>query len=323
MEVEAASPVEIGQLLQNVGNTPLVELKLARDYGARLFAKLESVNPGGSIQDRPAARIILQALADGRFEDGRGLLDCVSGNAGISLAMLGAAAGIAVTLVIAGHASQEQIDRMAAHGAQLVVMDPLAEHADAIAEAERLADAFPTRYWRCDQRRNPANWQSHYYGTAVEMLKQLAQTPSPLPDAFVTGVDTGGTLTGMGRRLREASSNIHIAVVVPQGFPGIESLKPLGQLNDVAPALFHQYLIHERIPVTLEQARLTCRRLAKEGLFVGPSSGAYVYGALKLAATGRYRNIVTVLPDTGERYTSTGMWHREWRAGAASRELKE
>jgi len=310
MEAETASPIETGQLLHNVGNTPLVELKLARDYGARLFAKLESTNPGGSIKDRPAARMILQAHADGRFDDGRGVLDCVAGNAGISMAMMGAATGIDVTLVVSGHASQEQIDRMAAHGAELVIMDPLADEADALAATQRLADDFPSRYWRCDQRRNPANWQSHYYGTAAEALKQLGQTSTPLPDAFVTGVDTGGTLTGMGRRLREASPSIHIAVVVPQGFPGIEGLMPLGHLTENAPSLFHQYLIHERISVTSEQARQTCRRLAREGLFVGPSSGAYVYGALKLAATGKYMNILTVLPDTGERYTSTGMWHR-------------
>lgn len=309
VEMDAASPAA-ASLLQGVGNTPLIELRLAQRYGAHVFAKLECVNPGGSYKDRPAARMILQAMADGRFDEGRGLLEWVSGNAGISLAMLGAAMGIDVTLVVSGHASQEQLDRMAAHGAELIIMDPLADFAAAAAEARRLADAFPARYWLCDQARNPANWQAHYYGTAAETLRQLSQTSSSLPDALVVGVDTAGTLTGMGRRLREANPGIRIAVAVPEGFPGIEGLKPLGQLNEVAPALLTQSLIHESIPVTLEKSREVCRQLAKEGLFVGPSSGAYVYGALKLAAQGQYANIVTILPDTGERYTSTGMWHR-------------
>ncbi len=302
------------QLLDSVGNTPLVEIKLVREAASnvRLFAKLESVNPGGSIKDRPVARMLLEAMADGRFEGGRRLLDSSSGNAGISYAMLGAALGIPVSIVVPGNASRERLARIAAHGAELIVTDPQQGYDFTLREARRLADEHPDKYWLCDQYGNPANWQAHFYGTAAEILWQLTHYAGTLPDAFVAGVGTGGTLTGAGRRLRVARPDIHIAAVIPETFPGIEGLKPLGQPDDIVPANLDQSLIHERIPVTVEEALAVCRRLAREGLHVGPSSGAFVYGALKLAATGKYRTIVTVLPDTGERYVSTGMWGEQY-----------
>lgn len=298
------------QLLDSVGNTPLVEIMLVREVSdnVRLFAKLESMNPGGSIKDRPVARMLMQAMDDGRFEGGRSLLDSSSGNAGISYAMLGAALGIPVTIVVPGNASRERLERIAAYGAELVITDPLEGYDFALREAQRLAREFPEKYWLCDQYANPANWQAHFYGTAVEILWQIAHYAGTLPDAFVAGVGTGGTLTGAGRKLREARPDLHIAAVIPETFPGIEGLKPLGQPDDIVPAILDQSLIHERIPVTLDEALAVCRRLAREGLYVGPSSGAYVHGALKLAASGKYRTIVTVLSDTGERYVSTGMW---------------
>ena len=121
---------------------------------------------------------------------------------------------------------------------------------------------------------------------------------------------TGGTLTGAGRALREANPRVHIAAVIPEAFPGIEGLKPLGEPGDIVPAILDESLIDERIAVTLDEALAQCRRLAEQGLFVGPSSGAFVHGALLLAARGRFRSIVTVLSDGGERYGSTGMWRR-------------
>lgn len=300
------------QLLEKVGNTPLIELQLVRSAasGVRLFAKLESLNPGGSIKDRPVARMLTHAIAEGRFEGGRRLLDSSSGNAGISYAMLGAALGIPVSIVVPGNASRERQERIAAHGAELIITDPLEGYDFALREAHRLAAEQPERYWLCDQYGNAANWQAHYFGTGGEILDQLAATVGRLPDAFVAGVGTGGTLTGVGRRLHEAYPGIHIAAVIPETFPGIEGLKPLGQPNDIVPAILDQSLIHERIPVTLDQALAVCRELAHEGLFVGPSSGAYVHGALRLAAEGKYRIIATVLSDTGERYVSTEMWSR-------------
>jgi cysteine synthase B len=299
-------------LLGCVGHTPLVELRLARHggRGARIFAKLESVNPGGSIKDRPVARMLVEALADGRFAGGRRLLDSSSGNAGISYAMLGAALGIAVTVVVPGNASPERLERIAAHGAQLLITDPLEGYDFALREAQRLAREQPDRYWHCDQYGNPANWRAHHDGTGAEILAQMLSATAAPPDAFVAGVGTGGTLTGVGRALREARPDLHIAAVIPETFPGIEGLKPLGHPGDIVPAILDPSLIDERIPVTLDEAIALCAELAGEGLFVGPSSGAFVHGALRLAASGRFRSIVTVLSDTGERYVTTGMWRR-------------
>ena len=175
-------------------------------------------------------------------------------------------------------------------------------------EAHRLAAEEPERYWYCDQYSNDDNWRAHYAETAAEMLAQLAAYIGETPDAFVAGVGTGGTLTGVGRRLREARPDVHVAAAIPETFPGIEGLKPLGHPGDIVPALLDQSLIDERIPVSLDEALACCRRLVREGLFVGPSSGAFVHAALKLAVSDKYRTIVTLLSDTGERYVSTGMW---------------
>ncbi|WP_333840908.1 PLP-dependent cysteine synthase family protein [Pelomicrobium sp.] len=310
MKPERPQALDSHPLLARIGGTPLVEIQLAREMGVRLFAKLESVNPGGSIKDRPVARMLRQAVAEGRFVGGRRLLDSSSGNAGISYALLGAALGIPVTLVVPGNASEERLARIAAHGAELILTDPLEGYDFALREAKRLAQTHPERYWYCDQYSNPENWRAHYETTGREILKQLAQQGLGPPDAFVAGVGTGGTITGVGRRLKEARPDAYVAAVIPETFPGIEGLKPLGHPGDIVPAILDEPLIDQRIPVTLEEAVSLCRRLAREGLFVGPSSGAYVHGALQLAATGRFRILVTVLNDTGERYVSTGMWKR-------------
>ena len=299
-------------LLSAIGNTPLVEIDLVTEVSAnvRLFAKLESVNPGGSIKDRPVSRMLRDAISAGRFENGRRLLDSSSGNAGISYAMLGAALGVPVTIVVPGNASQERLDRIAAHGAELIITDPIEGYDFALREAHRLAEENPQRYWHCDQYSNEGNWRAHYDGTASEILKQAAKLTGEIPDAMVAGVGTGGTITGVGRRLRDANPDIHIAAVIPETFPGIEGLKPLGHPGDIVPAILDQTLINQRISVTIDDAVDVCRKLVRQGLFVGPSSGAFVYAALKLATSGKHRNIVTFLNDTGERYVSTGMWKK-------------
>ncbi len=293
-----------------IGHTPLIELELGTELprGTRLYAKLESVNPGGSIKDRPVAYMLQEAVRAGRFAGGRRLLDSSSGNAGISYALLGASLGVPITIVVPGNASRERLDRIAAHGAELILTDPIKGYDHALEEAHRLADRFPERYWYCDQYSNPGNWRAHYEGTGAEILAQLGDLAGGPPDALVAGVGTGGTLTGVGRRLREVNPKLHILAVIPERFPGIEGLKPLGQPDDIVPAILDQSLIGERTEVSSEEAQAMCLRLAALGLFVGPSSGAFVHGALQLAGSGRYRNIVTVLSDTGERYGSTGMW---------------
>jgi cysteine synthase B len=299
-------------LLAAVGRTPLVELELPHELGrgARLFAKLESVNPGGSIKDRPVARMLMRALAAGKLSGGRRLLDASSGNAGIAYALFGAALRVPVTLVVPANASAERLARIEAHGAELHLTDPLEGYDAALREARRLARAEPGRYWHCDQYANEDNWRAHYEGTGAEILSQVRDLAGLVPDALVCGVGTGGTLTGVARRLREANPTLRVVTVIPEVFPGIEGLKPLGSPGDLAPPILDARLIHERVTMSLDQAAEAARTLAREGLFVGPSSGAHVRAALDPAARRGARVIVTILPDSGERYVSTGLWSR-------------
>ncbi|MFQ5937855.1 MAG: PLP-dependent cysteine synthase family protein [Acidiferrobacterales bacterium] len=310
---QTTSGIATPDLVVNIGNTPLIELEVTSGPapGVRLFAKLETSNPGGSLKDRPVAAMIKQAMVDGRFKGGRRLLDSSSGNAGIAYAMIGAAMGIPVTIVVPGNASQERLERIAAYGAELIITDPIEGYDFALREAKRLAQAHPERYWYCNQYSNAANWRAHYEGTGQEILEQVMERTGAIPDAFVAGVGTGGSITGIGRRLRETRADTYIASVIPDRFPGIEGLKPLGQPEDIVPEILDEPLIDERIPISSEDAVVMCRELAQRGIFVGPSSGAYVQAALQVAACGRYRTIVTLLCDSGERYSSTGLWRRE------------
>lgn len=301
---------QLPPLVNAVGNTPLIELSYLEGVPkhTRLFAKLETANPNGSLKDRPVARMITNAIAAGHLDGDRRLLDSTSGNAGIAYAAFGAALGVGVTLVVPGNASRERIDRIRAHGAEIILTDPIEGYDFAIQEAHRLADLEPTRYWYCNQYDNPNNWQAHYRGTGQEIIEQLEKNSFAPPDAFVCGVGTGGSITGVGRRLREANPDTTIVAVVPETFPGIEGLKPLGHPGDFVPGILDQSLFGESMIVTIEESLQWCERLAREGIFVGPSSGAYVHAAVTVAATARHRRIVTILCDTGDRYFSTGMW---------------
>ena len=296
-------PPRARRLLAAVGKTPLVELDMGSDLpaGTRLFAKLESTNPGASIKDRPVARMMLQALRRGDLANGRRLLDSSSGNAGIAYAQFGALLGIPVTLVVPGNASRERLQRIRAYGAELVLTDPFEGYDFAVATARRLADEHPETYWYSNQYANDDNWRAHFETTGVEILQQVEEATGGPPDAFIAGVGTGGTLTGIGRRLRQRHPGVHIGAIVPEIFPGIEGLKPLGQPGDMVPEILDEDLIDSRHAVTVEHAALQCRRLAEQGLFVGPSSGGYVHGALEMAKSGNFGSVVTLLSDTGER----------------------
>ena len=307
--VSRSLPPQAEALLASVGNTPMIELSFDElPSGVRLFAKLESVNPGSSLKDRPVARMITTALAEGRFEGGRRLLDSSSGNAGIAYAQFGAALGVGVTLVVPGNASRERLERIRAYGAELILTDPQEGYDHAVYTAARLAKEEPERYWYSNQYANENNWRAHFETTGGEILEQVQALTGRGPAAFVAGVGTGGTLTGVGRRLREHDPEVYVASVIPDIFPGIEGLKPLGSPHDLVPAILDESLIDRRLDTTIEHALTTCHRLARRGLFVGPSSGAYVHAALEVAQSGDFENIVTLLCDTGERYGSTGMW---------------
>jgi cysteine synthase B len=306
----SARSAAAADLLAAVGHTPLLELSDLEPLppGVRLFAKLESHNPGGSIKDRPVARMVTRALERGEFASGRRLLDSSSGNAGIAYAWLGAACGIGVTLVVPGNASRERLERIRSHGAELVLTDPIEGYDHALREVKRIAAAQPELYWHCDQYANEDNWRAHYETTGAEILAGVEARTGRGPAAFVAGVGTGGTITGVARRLREADPGVHVTCIIPELFPGIEGLKPLGEPGDIVPKILDPTVIDRRRPTTLEQGLARCRQLAGRGIFVGPSSGAYLDAALELARGGEYATVVTVLNDTGERYGSTGMW---------------
>src|SRR5919108_6069353 len=292
--------------LRAIGHTPLVPVDIFRDElpDVAVFAKMESLNPGGSLKDRPVLRMILGALADGRLRRGRTILDSSSGNAGIAYAMIGRLIGFPVEIVIPDNASVERKRRMRAHGAALVPTDPLLGYDEALREVARRAKSDPDRYFYCDQYGNDDNWRAHYETTAEEIL---GQTDGRLTH-LVAGVGTGGTITGLGRRLKKHDPRTRIVCILPEAFPGVEGLKPLGRPEDIVPAILDESVIDERVPVTVDEAYTMCQRLAAAGFFVGQSSGAYLAGGERVARRERRGRFVTLFNDLGERYFSTRLW---------------
>jgi cysteine synthase B len=289
-----------------IGNTRLFRVMLPGlpDNGAEIHAKAEWTNPGGSIKDRPVLRMLLEAALAGELAAGRTILDSSSGNAGIAYAMIGSILGCPVTLVVPGNASAERKKRIRAHGARLVETDPVEGYDAALREAHRLADADPARYYLPDQYANEHNWRAHYETTAAEILEQM---PGPITH-FVAGIGTGGTITGVGRRLKERDPKIQVVCVIPDAFPGIEGLKPLESPEDIVPAILDASVIDRRIRVSIDEAADLCRALARQGVFAGQSSGAYLKAAIEVARETPNARIATVFSDIGERYFSTRLW---------------
>jgi S-sulfo-L-cysteine synthase (O-acetyl-L-serine-dependent) len=292
--------------LRAIGHTPLVPVHLFREElpEVEVLAKMECLNPGGSLKDRPVLRMVLSALDDGRLRPGRTILDSSSGNAGIAYAMVGRIIGAPVEIVIPDNASLERKKRMRAHGARLTATDPLLGYDEALREVHRLAKAEPDRYFFCDQYGNDDNWRAHYETTAEEIL---AQTEGRLTHVVV-GVGTGGTITGLGRRFKEHDPRVRVVCVIPEVFPGVEGLKPLGRPEDIVPAILDESVIDERVSISVDEAYAMCQRLAGVGFFVGQSSGAYLAGVEQAARRERRGRFVTLFNDIGERYFSTRLW---------------
>lgn len=291
--------------LAAIGNTPLIKINLfEKEFpDVSIYAKCEYANPGGSLKDRPVRHMLLDALETGKLKPGKTILDSSSGNAGIAYAAIGAMLGFSVELVIPANASVERKKRIKAHGAKIVETDPVKGYDEAIRVCHQLFKTKPERYFMPDQYKNAANWQSHFETTAKEILEQV---PEPITH-FVCGVGTGGTITGVGRRLKREDKNVQIVLADAEEFPGIEGLKPLGPGN-IIPEIFDQSLVDEKISVGIDAAAEICKKLAQHGLFVGQSSGAYLYVAYQLAKTTKKGCIVTLLNDIGERYFSTRLW---------------
>ena len=293
-------------ILQQIGNTPLVKIDLFSDElpNVEIYAKAEMYNPGSSIKDRPVLRMLTEAIRSGELTTDKIILDSTSGNAGIAYAMIGSVLGYRVELVIPSNASEERKKRIKAHGANIIYTDALFGYDEALREVHRRCEASPEKYYMSDQYKNEYNWRAHYDTTGIEILEQIDGKLTH----FVVGIGTGGTITGIGRRLKEYNAGIQVCAITPDDFPGIEGLKPLSKPGDIVPELLDESVIDNRISVSIDQAYETCSRLAKRGWFVGQSSGGYLRGAYELAKQIQKGVIVTVFNDLGERYFSTGLW---------------
>lgn len=295
------------RLWRMVGRTPLYSLEGLHPGGVAVHLKCEWMNPGGSVKDR-AALWLLRAGREAGALPGKQLLDASSGNTAIAYAMLGAAAGIGVTVCVPVNASRERMVLLRAHGAVVVETDPLEGSDGAIREAQARAAAHPDRYWYADQYGNPATWRVHYETTAREIWRQTQGRVTHL----VAGLGTTGTLMGTGRRLRELNPDIVLVAVEPsEPFHGLEGLKHLE--TSIVPPIYDPTVptAHERVDT--EAAERMVFRVAREfGLLLGWSGGAALVGACRVAArAGDDTCIVVVGADSGHRYLSeTRRWER-------------
>ena len=295
------------RLLEAVGGTPLLELARFANLppGVSLFAKAEFVNPGGSVKDRPARAMLLDGLASGRLGGGMTILEATSGNTGIADAMLGRALGFPVTICLPGNASAERHAILRAFGAEIVTTDPLEGTDGAIRKAREMASARPDLYFYPDQYSNPANWRAHFETTGPEILEQAGGRVTH----FVAGLGTSGTFTGVTRFLKGADPSIVCVAVEPDGpMHGLEGMKHMA--TAIVPPIWDPALPDRLLAIPTDEAYAACRRLARrEGILVGPSSGANVAAAVRVAREATSRaTVVTVLADAGSRYLSHDFW---------------
>ncbi len=295
------------RLLDQIGNTPLLRLnRVAAGLApaVEVWAKAEWFNPGGSVKDRAAARMLREAEISGTLTRDKTIIDSTSGNTGVAYAMLGAALGYRVALVMPANVSAERKAIVRAYGAELIQSDPLEGSDGAIRMVRAIVADQPERYFYPDQYSNDANWRAHYDTTGPEIL---AQTDGRVTH-FVAGLGTTGTFTGVMRRLKAHDPRIQgVAVGPADELEVIEGLKHLE--TAIVPAIYDPSLPDRDVPVAASDALHMTRRLAREeGLFVGLSSGAAVHAALTVARALDHGVLVTLLPDGGAKYLSLGLW---------------
>jgi cysteine synthase B len=305
-----AAPVE--SVARLVGATPLVRLRRigAELPGIRIYAKCEFANPGGSVKDRPALRMIETALADGHLGRGKTLVDSTSGNTGVAYSWICAALGIPCALVMPLNvtAARKRITR--AFGARLIFSDPLEGSDGAIRKVRALVEAEPERWFYPDQYGNEENPRAHEHGTAVELAEALDGRVA----AFVAGIGTGGTVMGTSRGLRRLVPGVRCWAVEPEeALHGLEGLKHMA--SSIVPAIYREEELDGKLSMPTAEGWEMAERLGREeGLRVGHSAGAAVAGALRIARrmaeAGEHGNVVTVLPDRADRYFEPRRWDR-------------
>jgi cysteine synthase B len=291
-------------LIESIGSTPIVEIgSLHTNPGVRIMAKLEGNNPGGSVKDRPARQMILAAEASGELTPDKVILEPTSGNTGIALAMIAAARGYRIKLVMPACVSVERRSVLEAYGAE-IVLSPGCEATDgAIRLAHKIYGDEPGRYYMPNQYANPNNVLAHYETTAPEIMRQ---TDGAITH-FVAGMGTSGTLMGVARYFRETKPEVQIVAVEPVLGHKIQGLKNM--LEAIVPPIYDPHAYHRKLVVEDDDAFETARLLAaKQGIFCGMSGGAAVVGALRLAAELESGVIVVIIPDRGDRYLSTNLF---------------
>jgi len=300
-----------------VGNTPLLRLhRVGREFpDVEVWAKLEFANPGGSVKDRAALRMIQDAIADGRLTPGKTLIDSTSGNTGVAYSLYGAALGVPVRLVMPSNVSKARKDIARAFGTDIVFSDPMEGSDGAIRLVREIVAREPERYFYPDQYSNDSNWRAHYDGTAPEILDALGDRLTH----FVAGIGTTGTMMGCARRLHEHPRRVECVAVEPaDALHGLEGLKHMA--SSLVPAIYDPHVPDRIFPVTTEDGWDMADRLAREeGLHVGHSSGAAVYAALQVAAeaakgnkSGRGGCVVAIVADRGDRYFAPMKWERRY-----------
>jgi cysteine synthase B len=291
-------------VLDLIGRTPLVRLRKFEPAGVEVYAKVEGQNPGGSVKDRAAARMILDGERSGALRPGLTIVDATSGNTGIAYAMVGAAKGYKVKLCLPDNASPERKLILRAFGAELVLTSPLEGTDGAIREVRRMVAEHPDQYFYPDQYSNDSNWRAHFDTTAPEIIEQTAGRVTH----FVAGLGTSGTFVGTGRRLREFNPATRLISFQPDSpFHGLEGLKHME--TALVPRIYDAQLADEDLRVSTEAAHAMVRRLAREeGCLVGISSGAALVAALDVARRIDTGVVVTVFPDGAEKYLTESFW---------------
>ena len=294
-------------VLELIGNTPLVEIQRVRDGvapGVRLFGKIEGFNPGGSVKDRPALKMIQEGIRQGRLVPGKTILDSTSGNTGIALAMIGAALDYPVELVMPANVSRERKQMVAAFGARAIFSDPLEGSDGAIRRCREVLAADPERYFKPDQYNNEANPLAHYETTGPEIWRQTEGRVTH----FVAGIGTGGTIMGTGRFLKSKNPDLKVIAAEPEdAFHGLEGLKHMA--SSIVPGIYHEDELDLKLGIATDEAYDMVYRLGREeALLVGQSCGAAYVAALRVARTLREGTIVVLFADFGDRYLSTNLW---------------
>ncbi len=314
MSLRLTRCVRMSRIIEGIGNTPLLRLRKVAAHvpDVDVFLKLEFMNPGGSVKDRPALRMVTDAIESGRLTKDKILIDATSGNTGVAYSMVGAALGYRVQLVMPKNVTKARKDITQAYGAELIFSSPMEGSDGAIRLVRKLVEEEPDKYFYCDQYSNPSNPLSHYDGTGTEILDALGDQITH----FVAALGTSGTAMGTTRKLREHSRKIHCVAAEPaEAMHGLEGLKHMA--TSIVPNIYDPAVPDEILPVSTDDGWDMAEKCAEqEGLYIGHSAGANVAAAIQLAERAQKEDgggcIVTVACDRGDRYFGPMKWEKKY-----------